>query len=156
MTRTASSSSGWPFKKASIDNPLVIWNEGDKAIKYLLGTDVLAHRKIPSLPCLVLLDIKLPKISGFEVLELIRKTPALKTLPVVILTNSPHPADILKARELGADHYLVKPFDVEKLALMMKLVFDRFVLAQSRVAVKTATGQDEHRKPIDQTVFDCR
>jgi DNA-binding response OmpR family regulator len=116
------------FRKAGIKQPLVTLNDGEKGINYLLGTGSFANRDRYPLPSLVLLDINLPLKTGFEVLKTIRATPSIKALPVVMLTGSPLAQDILMARQLGADHYLVKPFDIEKLAQLMKTVFDRFVL----------------------------
>lgn len=126
------------FKKAAIALPLVILEDGDNAIKYVLGSGAFGNRVQHPLPAIVLLDINLPKKSGFEVLELIRKTPSTKTLPVIILTSSPHPADIVTSRELGADHYLVKPSDITKLAQMMRMVVERWAPLPAKGTAKAA------------------
>lgn len=126
------------YKKAAIVEPLVTLGDGESATKYLLGKGAFADRERHPFPCLLLLDIKLPKDSGFEILKLVRKTPSIKTLPVVILTNSPHPTDILMAHELGADHYLVKPSDLDKLAQMLKMAYERWVLCLAKVPTRAS------------------
>lgn len=136
------------FKKAGIIHPLLTLDNGDKGIKYLLGAGNFADRDLYPLPSLVLLDINLPLKTGFEVLKTIRATPSIKALPVVILTSSPLPEDILTARELGADHYLVKPLNVEKLAQVMKMVFDRFVLNRGEFQTSgSGRKQPGHSRP---------
>jgi DNA-binding response OmpR family regulator len=131
------------FKKAAIVQPLVTLDDGEKAINYVLGVGAFANRELHPLPSLILLDIKMPKKSGFEVLELIRKTHAIETLPVVMLTSSAHPDDILRSRELGADHFLVKPPDIEKLAQMIKMVYDRWVGPQLNGMTKGGPLKDD-------------
>jgi CheY-like chemotaxis protein len=82
--------------------------DGDAAIKYLSGLDKYADRTTYPLPDLVFLDIKLPKRSGHEVLEWLRAQPALKNLPVVMLTSSAEPDDVSRAYSLGVTSYLRK------------------------------------------------
>jgi CheY-like chemotaxis protein len=97
------------FQHAGIVNPLKIVTDGQQAIDYLSGTGEFADRNSFPLPGLVLLDLKLPYLDGFEVLEWIRAHPVLKTSAVVILTSSPENRDRKRAAELGAQGYLVKP-----------------------------------------------
>lgn len=118
------------LKAVGVSNPLFVVRDGEEAIKYLA-----AHHNGSegSLPYLVLLDLKLPKLSGFDVLEHIRATPALCHLLVVVLTSSDLDYDIRKAFEAGADSYLAKSADVsglqELLFLLKKhwLMLDRMV-----------------------------
>lgn len=97
------------FRNASITNPMIVVQDGQSAINYLGGTAPYANRNEHPLPGLVLLDIKLPLRTGFEVLHWIRSDPRLKPLVVVVLTTSSEPIDIDAAYRLGANSYLVKP-----------------------------------------------
>lgn len=83
--------------------------DGRTAMAYLLGEGVYADRAIHPLPQLVLLDLNLPSISGFDLLRWMRQEPSLKELPVVIFSSSGRPEDRSQAKELGADDYLLKP-----------------------------------------------
>jgi CheY-like chemotaxis protein len=93
------------FQKAGVAAELVVATDGDQAIVRL--RDCPDHE----LPSLVLLDLKLPKVSGLEVLSWIRSQPRTRRLPVVVLTSSTLPADVNQAYDLGANSYLAKPSD---------------------------------------------
>lgn len=97
------------FKQAQLTHPLQVARDGEEATDYLLGRGAFADRSKFPLPFLVLLDLKLPLKSGLEVLETIRETPALANLCVVVLTSSAEERDVVRAHELGAQAYLVKP-----------------------------------------------
>lgn len=97
------------FAKANVANPLVFVIDGDEAIEYLSGTGRYASRLHHPLPAVLLLDLKMPRRNGFEVLEWIRDHPGLGRLPVVVLTSSRESSDVSRAYELGANSYLVKP-----------------------------------------------
>jgi len=84
--------------------------DGQEAIDYLLQRGPFSDRP-PGTPCLVLLDLKLPKVSGLEVLQAIRGDERLRTLPVVVLTSSREELDLTRCYELGANAYVVKPVD---------------------------------------------
>jgi CheY-like chemotaxis protein len=103
------------FAKAGVSNPLHVVVDGDEAIQYLSGTRRFSDRTQYPLPCLLLLDLNLPRQSGLEVLEWVRSQPALQSMPVVILTSSSQDRDIGSAYSLGANGYLVKPPSSEKL-----------------------------------------
>lgn len=110
------------FEKARLANPLQIVRDGEEAIAYLRGEDRFADRTRFPMPILLLLDLKLPKLDGFYVLEWLRRQPALDRLPVAIMTASDHDPDITRAYALGADSYLIKPPDAEALlALVQRL-----------------------------------
>lgn len=104
------------FKRANIANPLQIVTDGQMAIDYLTGTGPFADRSEYPLPGLVLLDLKVPKKSGLEVLGWIRGQPSLKSVVVIILTSSPNIEDATQASELGANSFVVKPSNVKQLA----------------------------------------
>jgi CheY-like chemotaxis protein len=97
------------FKKAGVLNPLRVISDGESAVAYLSGETPYADREANPLPALVLLDLKLPRRSGFEVLAWIRAHPVLRGLPVVVLTSSTESRDIDRAYAIGASTYLVKP-----------------------------------------------
>jgi CheY-like chemotaxis protein len=106
--------------KAGIANPLQVVGDGDQAVAYLAGDGPFADRERFPLPGVVLLDLKLPRRSGLEVLEWLRGQPGLKRLPVVVLTSSAESRDINRAYDLGANSYLVKPVEFGPLLEMVK------------------------------------
>ena len=108
------------FKKAKTINPLKVVTDGEEAINYLKGEGKFTDRIQYPLPVLILLDLKLPLKSGFEVLEWLKKQEGLKRIPVVILTSSSESKDINLAYDLGANTYLVKPVHFEDLIEMLK------------------------------------
>ena len=108
-------------RKANLTNPIYVVNDGEQAIDYLHGRDKFADRQKFPLPLLVLLDLKLPRKSGLEVLGWLREqNSSLNRLPVVIFTSSRQSSDINRAYELGANSYLVKPADFDKLSNIVK------------------------------------
>jgi len=110
------------FRSAQIANPLQMVTDGDEAIAYLSGQGKYANRATHPLPILVLLDLKLPRRSGIEVLSWIRAHSKFATLPVVVLTSSPDGSDVRRAYEAGANSYLVKPVAFEGLHRMIESV----------------------------------
>lgn len=108
------------FKKANILAPLRTVSNGDEAVAYLGGEGKYADPEQAPSPELVLLDLKLPRRSGLEVLEWIRSQERLRRLPVVVLTSSRETSDINKAYDLGANSYLVKPVGFDSLLELVK------------------------------------
>ena len=104
------------FAQSRIINEVVIAKDGAEALEYLAACT--------SLPSLILLDLHLPKVSGLEVLKVIRTTPRLKLLPVVVLTSSSEDRDIVESYTLGANSYIRKPVD-----------FDQFMEAVKKLEV---------------------
>ncbi|HMJ92358.1 MAG TPA: response regulator [Candidatus Acidoferrum sp.] len=113
------------FKKAQVDADLRSIEDGDAFITFL---DHLAETGGQP-PTLVLLDIKLPRKSGFEVLEWIRAHPQFKRLPVIMLTSSAQPLDVRRAYDLGANAYLVKPMDVDEIVRLLGTIRDFWLTA---------------------------
>jgi CheY-like chemotaxis protein len=99
----------YAFEKADIRNPLVIVTDGDAAVDYIGRTGAYADRSGLPLPELILLDLKLPRRSGLEVLSFVRRHEPTRHTPVVVLTSSDQEADIRRSYERGANSFLVKP-----------------------------------------------
>ncbi|MDZ8187821.1 MAG: response regulator [Nostoc sp. ChiSLP02] len=110
------------LRKANLIQPLQVVSNGEAAISYLCGEGEYADRERYPLPMLVLLDLKMPRKSGFEVLEWLKQQPQLKRLPVIVLTTSKEIADVDKAYDLGVNSYLVKPVAFSDLTAMIKLL----------------------------------
>src|SRR5262245_41744317 len=102
------------FAAAQIDSPLKLAQDGAVTINYLAGRNEFADRERFPLPSLVLMDLKLPRLSGFEVLAWLRSDPVCRKMIVIILSASALSADVDRAYELGANSYLVKPSDLHK------------------------------------------
>ena len=99
------------FKKNNILNRVIIAKDGAEALEYLFGTGTYAGRELKDLPVVILLDLKLPKIDGMEVLKRIRQDNRTKLIPVVILTSSAEPKDVVNGYSLGANGYVRKPVE---------------------------------------------
>ena len=99
------------FRKNNVTNEVVVARDGAEALDYLFGTGTYANRDVTLLPQIVILDLKLPKIDGLEVLRRMRAAPQTKLLPVVILTSSNEERDLLEGYGLGANSYVRKPVD---------------------------------------------
>ncbi|MHB0911878.1 MAG: response regulator [Armatimonadota bacterium] len=99
------------LRKSNISNEVAVARDGAEALDYLFGTGEYAGRDINDWPTLILLDLKLPKIDGLEVLRRIRADERTKLLPVVVLTSSREQEDVLKSYSLGANSYVRKPVD---------------------------------------------
>ena len=108
------------IQRAKMRNRIVSVSDGEEAMAYLEGKGRYADRREHPLPDLVLVDLKMPKVDGFELLAWIRGQPALKRLAVVVLTSSELLLDVSKAYELGANSFLVKPTEFEDLEAMVR------------------------------------
>jgi CheY-like chemotaxis protein len=110
------------IETANIDANLQIVRDGQEAIDYLAGAEPYADRTLHPFPKLVLLDLKMPRMDGFEVLTAVRQKLGFTRLPVIVLTNSDNPADIKRAYELGATSYFQKPDSLEGLDEMIHVL----------------------------------
>ncbi len=117
------------FAESGLEQPLVVMRDGDQAIQYLSGQGPYADRKQYPLPCLVLLDLNLPRVSGLEVLSWIRGQPSLKDLPVVLYTSSSLPRDREQALELGASDCVIKPPDYFQFLEFTKKLKERWLVS---------------------------
>lgn len=115
------------FRRMGTRQSLRIVEDGPKAISYLSTAGAAGEGGFDPLPCLVLLDLNLPGISGFDVLTWIRTQPRLKDLPVVIFSSSSKPEDQERARELGANDYVVKPVDMSRMTQTLQGLYDRWM-----------------------------
>ena len=105
---------------AGVTSPIVVVETGPAAIDYLSGTNQFQDRARFPLPAVVLLDLKLPMMSGHEVLSWIRSQRHLEGMPVVVLTSSSEPSDLRRSYSLGANSYLVKPLTTRQLLDLAK------------------------------------
>ncbi len=108
------------FSKGGPDVPLHFARDGKEALDYLKGVDRFVDRKLYPLPTLLVLDLKMPGIDGFDIIQWVRKNPALKDLRIVVLSSSSEPSDVSRAHELGANAYHVKPHDPNALVGMVE------------------------------------
>ena len=108
------------FKKNNISNRVIIAKDGAEALDFLFGTGTYAGRELKDLPVVILLDLKLPKIDGLEVLKRIRQDNRTKLIPVVILTSSAEPKDVVNGYSLGANGYVRKPVEFSQFVEAMR------------------------------------
>lgn len=99
------------LRRAHVTNEIIVTRDGGEAIDYLFGTDQYAGRDLSSMPAVILLDLKLPKLSGIDVLRRVRAEPLTKLIPVVIMTSSNEEEDLLTSYESGANSYVRKPVE---------------------------------------------
>jgi len=104
------------LKRSNIVNELAVARDGVEALDYLFGTGKYADGEPPPKPQLILLDLKLPKVDGLDVLRKIRADERTRRLPVVIFTSSSEEEDMIKSYELGANSYVRKPVESEQFA----------------------------------------
>jgi two-component system response regulator len=108
------------LKKNNITNRLVVAHDGQEGLDYLFGEGAWAAREDLTLPVLVLLDLKLPRLDGLEVLRQIRADPRTHRVPVVILTSSREEQDIAAGYDLGVNSYIRKPVDFHQFAEVIR------------------------------------
>lgn len=99
------------FQDCQLVNQVVVARDGAEALEYLLGSESLANPNASSLPAIVLLDLKLPKIDGLEVLRRLRQSDRTRFLPVIVLTTSQEEQDLVNSYSLGCNSYIHKPVD---------------------------------------------
>jgi CheY-like chemotaxis protein len=103
------------FQRAQLPHPLVIVRDGQEAVDYLSGEGRYADRSAHPLPALLVLDLKMPRMDGFDVLAWLTEQPEFKQIPAVVLSSSADELDMNKARQLGVREYFVKPHRLDEL-----------------------------------------
>lgn len=129
------------FQRASIKNRLVIVCDGAEAVNYLSGNGQYADRATHPLPSLLLLDLKMPRMSGFDVLAWLAVRPEFKNLPAVVLSSSSDETDMLKARQMGACDYFVKPHELSQFVKIIQSLRSRW-LGSEPVESRTTSCPD--------------
>jgi two-component system, response regulator len=104
------------LKKNNVVNEVVVARDGAEALDYLFGEGKYAGRDVANQPTVVLLDLKLPKVDGLEVLQRVRADPRTRMLPIVILTSSKEEQDLIRGYSHGCNSYIRKPVDFEQFA----------------------------------------
>jgi len=108
------------FKKNKLTNNISLVNDGAKALDFIFAKGEFKNRDITKNPKIVLLDLKLPKVSGLEVLKKIKENPKTRHIPVIVLTSSNEERDKIQSYNLGVNSYIVKPVDFDKFVQAVK------------------------------------
>jgi CheY-like chemotaxis protein len=104
------------LRKANLSNRIHVARDGAEALEFIFCEGPYAARRITDCPKVILLDLKLPKVDGLEVLKLIKSDPRTKMIPVVVLTSSKEQSDVIESYQLGVNSYIVKPVNFEQFA----------------------------------------
>lgn len=112
------------FREAKLKNTINVARDGGEALDYLFGRNKFADRTLYPMPNLILLDLKMPGIDGFEVLRQIKGTELLKRIPVIILTSSKEEGDRALSYDIGANSYLMKPVSFDGFTEVVKKIDD--------------------------------
>jgi two-component system response regulator len=126
------------LKKNNISNEIVVARDGVEALDYLFAIGAHAGRDIGMQPAVILLDLKLPKLDGFEVLRRLRADPRTRLLPVVILTSSKEQQDIANGYDLGANSYVRKPVDFQQFVEAVRQLGLYWLVLNEKPAVNCA------------------
>jgi two-component system, response regulator len=110
------------FKKHNLANNIQIARDGEEALNMIFGKDATPKDNLLAYPRVVLLDLKLPKVDGLEVLRKLKGDPRTRQIPVVVLTSSREERDIIESYSLGVNSYIVKPVDFDKFVEAMKIL----------------------------------
>ncbi len=108
------------LKKNNLANNITLVVDGEEALDFIFARRAFSHRKIENGPKVVILDLKLPKVDGLEVLQAMQNDPRTRIIPVVVLTSSNEEKDIIESYRLGVNSYIVKPVDFEKFLVTVK------------------------------------
>jgi CheY-like chemotaxis protein len=104
------------LKKCAVSNRIQVARDGEEALEWIFCEGPHANRKIEDIPKVILLDLKLPKVDGLEVLQRIKSDPRTKSIPVVVLTSSKEQSDVVRSYDFGVNSYVVKPVNFESFA----------------------------------------
>ena len=102
------------LKKNNFANNVIVVSDGEEALDFIFARGAFSDRKIENRPKVVILDLKLPKVDGLEVLRAMKSDPRTRIIPVVVLTSSKEESDIVESYHLGVNSYIIKPVDFDK------------------------------------------
>ncbi|MDI7166613.1 response regulator [Leptospira santarosai] len=122
------------LKRHKLTNQVKLVRDGEEALEYLYATGRYENRDKTQLPSLILLDLKMPKVDGIEVLRRVRSEDFTKMLPVVILTSSAEEKDIVESYRLGVNSYVVKPLDFDKFSEVASEIGFYWILVNQGIA----------------------
>jgi two-component system, response regulator len=108
------------LKKANLTNDIQVARDGAEALEFIFGEGAHAGRKVENGPKVILLDLKLPKVDGLDVLRRIKSDPRTRCIPVVVLTSSKEQNDVVESYKLGVNSYIVKPVNFERFVLAVQ------------------------------------
>jgi len=108
------------LRKANLANRIHTARDGAEALQFIFGPESQSSHPIANFPKMILLDLKLPKVDGMEVLQRIKSDPRTKMIPVIMLTSSKEQSDVMKSYRFGANSYIVKPVDFERFAVAVQ------------------------------------
>jgi CheY-like chemotaxis protein len=108
------------LKKNRLANNVVVVTDGEEALDFIFGRGAFDGRKLENGPRVILLDLKLPKVDGLEVLRVVKGDPRTKVIPIVVLTSSKEESDIVESYRLGVNSYIVKPVDFDKFVVAVR------------------------------------
>jgi DNA-binding response OmpR family regulator len=132
----------YALKKNNITNHIQVVHDGAEALEYLFCTGAYAHRQINDPPKVVLLDLKLPKVDGLEVLTQIKADARTQVIPVVMLTSSQEERDIVESYHLGVNSYIVKPVDFEQFINVVRQLGLYWMLLNKTPSYQSSPGRN--------------
>ncbi len=127
------------LKKNNLGNEVVVARDGAEALDFLFGTGLYEGRDLNKMPQLTLLDLNLPKVDGLSVLRRIKRDPATRSIPVIVLTVSRNSQDIIDSQQLGAEAYIVKPVGFHNLTEVTPQLRMRWALLEPKEEATTVT-----------------
>ena len=135
------------FRQAGLPHEIIEVRDGVATIEYLKGTPPFNDRARYPFPRLLLLDLKMPKVNGFEVLAWLETQAEFSSLPAVVLSSSVFQADFQKALDLGAREFLTKPYDMEELVTMVEGLHERWLAGEETIPAAVTTVAEAQAWP---------
>ncbi len=133
------------FERAGVRHPLLVVHDGQEAVDYLTGKPPFRDRAKYPLPVLLLLDLKMLRLNGFDVLSWLASHSDFQDLPAIVLSSSWHDQDVLKARQLGARDYFIKPLQLSEYVKIIQGLKARWLIPPLDSASAPLTGFRKHR-----------
>jgi CheY-like chemotaxis protein len=133
----------YALKKCHVASSVTVVCDGADALDYLFCTGIYTHRQVEDVPRLILLDLKLPKVDGLEVLRRIKADPRICAIPVVVLTSSQEMCDVDDSYRLGANSYIVKPIDFEQYTEAVRQLGTYWLLLNQNMPPKSGMNQSK-------------